>query len=85
MEFFQDRLSDRFPEHQLFANNQEDSGYSHEDKRYLWVFDPLDGVANFQGGHSLMGDVAGAIGELMAHFRCILYACNRGPVPCPRR
>jgi len=55
MEFFQDRLSDRFPEHQLFANNQEDAGYSHEDKRYLWVFDPLDGVANFQGGIPLWG------------------------------
>ncbi len=54
-EFFQDRLSDRFPEHQLFVNQQEDSGYSHEDKRYLWVFDPLDGVANFQGGIPLWG------------------------------
>ncbi|MBW2708839.1 MAG: inositol monophosphatase [Deltaproteobacteria bacterium] len=54
-ELFQDRLSDRFPEHQLFVNNQEDVGYSHEDKRYLWVFDPLDGVANFQGGIPLWG------------------------------
>ncbi len=54
-ELFQDRLSGRFPEHQLFTNNQEDSGYSHEDKRYLWVFDPLDGVANFQGGIPLWG------------------------------
>lgn len=54
-EFFQDRLSDRFPEHQLYANNLEDLGYSHEDKRYLWVFDPLDGVANFQGGIPLWG------------------------------
>ncbi len=55
IEFFQDRLSERFPEHRLFANQQEDSGYSHEDKRYLWVFDPLDGVANFQGGIPLWG------------------------------
>ena len=54
-EFFHDRLVDRFPEHQLFVNQQEDSGYSHEDRRYLWVFDPLDGVANFQGGIPLWG------------------------------
>ena len=54
-DFFQDQLSNHFPEHQLFTNNQEDMGYSHEDKRHLWVFDPLDGVANFQGGIPLWG------------------------------
>ena len=54
-EFFQDQLSNRFPEHQVFSNNQKDMGYSHEDKRYLWVFDALDGVANFQGGIPLWG------------------------------
>ena len=53
--FFQDRLAARFPEHRIFTNHQEDRGYSHEGERYLWVFDALDGVANFQGGVPVWG------------------------------
>ena len=47
---FQDKLQAHFPEHQMFKNNQEDKEYTHESKRYLWVYDALDGVANFQTG-----------------------------------
>lgn len=47
---FQDQLQARFPEHQVFKNNQEDKEYTHESKRYLWIYDALDGVANFQAG-----------------------------------
>jgi myo-inositol-1(or 4)-monophosphatase len=55
-EFFQDRLYARFPEHQVFSNNQEESeGYTHEGKRYLWISDVLDGVANFQAGIPIWG------------------------------
>lgn len=54
-EFFQEQLTIRFPDHRLFENNQKDIGYSHEDKRYLWVFDTMDGVANFQAGIPLWG------------------------------
>ena len=54
-DFFQDRLAARFPEHTIFTNNQEDKGYIHDSTRYLWVFDPLDGVANFQGGIPVWG------------------------------
>jgi len=53
--FFQDQLATRFPEHRIFTNHQEDRGYSHANERYLWVFDPLDGVANFQGGVPIWG------------------------------
>jgi len=53
--FFQDQLAARFPEHRIYTNHQEDRGYSHEGERYLWVFDPLDGVANFQGGVPIWG------------------------------
>lgn len=50
-DFFRDRLADRFPEHQIFSNQHEiEKSYTHEGKRYLWVFDALDGVANFQAG-----------------------------------
>jgi len=54
-DFFQDRLATHFPEHLIFANNREDKGYSHDNKRFLWVFDPLDGVANFQAGIPVWG------------------------------
>ena len=47
-DFFQDQLATHFPEHRIFTNNQEDRGYSHDGERHLWVFDALDGVANFQ-------------------------------------
>ncbi len=54
-EFFQNRLNAQFPEHQIFLNNHENLEYTHENKRYLWVFDALDGVANFQAGIPVWG------------------------------
>lgn len=54
-EFFNDQLHRRFPEHQVFNNSQEESGYTHNKERYLWIFDPLEGVANFQAGIPIWG------------------------------
>lgn len=55
-EFFQDQLYARFPEHQVFTTHEgKDSGYTHGGKRYLWVYDALDGVANFQAGIPVWG------------------------------
>ncbi|KPJ76957.1 MAG: inositol monophosphatase [Deltaproteobacteria bacterium SG8_13] len=48
--FFERQLQDRFPDHHLFKDTFESTQYTHEGDRYLWVFDPLDGVANFQAG-----------------------------------
>ena len=53
-EYFQGRLHAKFPEHTLFSYDV-DRDYSHEGKRYLWSFDPLEGVANFQAGIPLWG------------------------------
>lgn len=53
--FFRERMEDRFPDHRLFSDALEDRSYSHGEGRYLWVFDPVDGVANFQGGIPLWG------------------------------
>lgn len=50
MESFQERLEATFPGHQAYLNNHDSQEYSHEGERYLWIFDPLDGVANFQAG-----------------------------------
>jgi len=54
-EFFEDQLVAHFPEHQIFENNQGKKGYTHGERRYLWVFDALDGVANFQAGIPVWG------------------------------
>jgi len=55
MEFFENQLSAHFPEHQVFRNNQANKEYTHDQKRYLWIYDPLDGVANFQAGIPIWG------------------------------
>ena len=54
-QLFTDQLKGHFPEHQVFANNLEVDGYTHDEKRYLWIYDPLDGVANFQAGIPIWG------------------------------
>ncbi len=52
---FIDALKSNYPTHQLFTNNQEGKDYTHEDKRYLWIHDPIDGVDNFQTGIPIWG------------------------------
>ena len=54
-DFFQGQLQAQFPEHQLFGNTRENDGYTHEEKRHVWVYDPLDGIANFQAGIPIWG------------------------------
>ncbi len=52
---FENRVRERFPEHQLFQENSQNAGYSHRSERYVWVFNALDGVANFQAGIPIWG------------------------------
>ena len=54
-DLFQNQLQNRFPDHQMFKDNYESQNYSHKGQRYLWIFDPLDGVANFQAGIPIWG------------------------------
>jgi myo-inositol-1(or 4)-monophosphatase len=54
-EFFQGQLHQKYPGHKLFSYDEVNQDYSHEGKRYLWSFDPLEGVANFQAGIPLWG------------------------------
>ena len=54
-EFFNQRLKHQFPEHQIFGSNRNDWAYTHGENRYLWIYDPLDGVANFQAGIPIWG------------------------------
>ncbi len=53
--FFANQLEATYPEQQIFRNNQDDTSYSHEENRYLWVFDPIDGADNFQTGIPVWG------------------------------
>jgi myo-inositol-1(or 4)-monophosphatase len=71
---FQNRLNQQFPEHQMFRYGDVNENYSHGQKRYLWIFDPLEGVANFQGG---MGHVYCFIGKFLADIWCVLHARYR--------
>ncbi len=54
-ELFREQLLTRFPDHRVFSNEEEGRGYSHDSTRYLWVYDALDGVANFQAGIPIWG------------------------------
>jgi len=54
-EFFRDELHARFPDHQVYRNEEREAGYTHDAKRYLWVYDAIDGVANFQAGIPIWG------------------------------
>ena len=54
-EQFQDQLYSRFPDHQLYGSNEGYEGYTHEGRRYVWIYDALDGVANFQSGIPIWG------------------------------
>lgn len=53
--FFQDQVEAKFPDHQVFMNDQMETEYSHEGKRYVWIFDPIDGADNFQTGIPVWG------------------------------
>lgn len=52
---FQQIISSRFPDHRIYGREPVDDGYTHDAKRFMWVFDPLDGVDNFQIGIPIWG------------------------------
>jgi len=49
-QLFQEQLQQKFPEHQVLESFNENGSYTHDEKRYLWIFDAIDGVDNFQAG-----------------------------------
>lgn len=52
---FQQQLLSCYPDHQVYGAEPVNEGYTHGAKRYLWIFDPLDGVDNFQSGIPIWG------------------------------
>ena len=53
--FFREQLNIQFPGHQVFKRGQMADRYSHDGKRFVWIFDPIDGVDNFQAGVPIWG------------------------------
>lgn len=49
------RLRAHYPEHRILRDGLPSQDYQHGQEGYLWTFDALDGVANFQGGIPLWG------------------------------
>lgn len=52
---FQQALDDRYPDHRMFTSKSPDTDYTHDNRRYLWIFDPIDGVDNYQAGIPIWG------------------------------
>lgn len=77
-EFFQDQLAKHFPEHRVFNNNQSRRDYTHEGDGSLWVYDPLEGVAN----DPYLGRFSCPPRKLLARFRGVLHACHGRSVSC---
>jgi myo-inositol-1(or 4)-monophosphatase len=55
VDFFQHQLHTQYPEHGIFGDELPKEDYVHGEKRYLWIYDPLDGVANYQAGIPIWG------------------------------
>jgi myo-inositol-1(or 4)-monophosphatase len=54
-DFFRNQLRAKFPEHRIFGEETMAVGYTHDAGGHVWVFDRLDGVANFQAGIPVWG------------------------------
>jgi myo-inositol-1(or 4)-monophosphatase len=52
---FQQALSNQYPDHRMFTSRTLDTAYTHDSRRYLWIFDPIDGVDNYQAGIPVWG------------------------------
>ena len=85
MNFFRDRLNRIFPGHGVFGDPLPAEDYVHGERRYLWIFDPMDGVANFQAGIPIWSISLALSGKFLAGFRGYLHACDRGHLLRGRR
>ncbi len=54
-EHFRQKLDRQFPDHLVFTSKSLDTHYTHDSRRYLWIFDSIDGVDNYQAGIPIWG------------------------------
>ncbi len=52
---FRNAIDKHYPDHRMFTNRALNTEYTHDSKRYLWIFDPIDGVDNYQAGIPIWG------------------------------
>ncbi len=52
---FRQSMENRYPDHRMFTSGMPDTTYTHDSRRYLWIFDPIDGVDNYQAGIPIWG------------------------------
>ena len=52
---FRQALGNQYPDHQMFTSKTLDTAYTHDSRRYLWIFDAIDGVDNYQAGIPIWG------------------------------
>ncbi|NSW84936.1 MAG: inositol monophosphatase [Syntrophobacteraceae bacterium] len=55
VDYFRKQLEARFPEQGIFGDPLPSEDYVHGQKGFLWIYDALDGVANFQAGIPIWG------------------------------
>ncbi|MFP3870732.1 MAG: inositol monophosphatase family protein [Syntrophobacteria bacterium] len=48
-------ISERYPEHHLLGEGEDQTEYRHGERGFQWIVDPLDGTANFQAGIPVWG------------------------------
>ncbi|RLB42046.1 MAG: inositol monophosphatase [Deltaproteobacteria bacterium] len=75
-DFFREQLSMAFPDHQIFTSALLEEGYTHEEKRYVWVYDPLDGVSNFQAGIPIWGVSLALLENFWPLLGCFFMPCT---------
>jgi len=87
-EFFQDQLFARFPDHKVYKTDRGDDGYTHGAKRYLWIYDPLDGSPTSRQGSRSGGRRSlflRTTGPCSASFICRSQGIFSTPRPGARR
>ncbi len=54
-EFIRGSISERYPEHHILGEGDDQTAYRHGERGFQWISDPMDGTANFQAGIPLWG------------------------------
>jgi len=55
VDYFRTKLESNFSEHAVYGDQLSPKSYVHGQGGYLWIYDALDGTANFQAGIPIWG------------------------------
>ncbi len=54
-EFLGTTIAERYPEHHLLGEGDDQTAYRHGERGFQWIADPMDGSANYQAGIPIWG------------------------------